>query len=59
MITYGIKKGLVGGIPVRLDNKVVGEILSVEGGFQYFSKGSKTGGDVYPTLALCKKSLES
>ena len=28
-------------------------------GFQYIPKGQRTGGDVFPTLAECKQSLEA
>lgn len=44
-------------IHVLLDGKRVGEIRSVEGGFQYFPKGQKKGGEVFQTLIDCKKSL--
>jgi len=44
-------------IHVLLENKRIGEIRSVEGGFQYFPKGQKKGGEVFPTLAACKQSL--
>jgi len=27
-------------------------------GYQYFPKGKKTGGHIFPTLAECKNSLE-
>jgi hypothetical protein len=44
---------------VYLDGRRVGEIRVVQGGFQYFTRGSRHGGEVFPTLPLCKKSLES
>lgn len=45
---------------VRLDGKVVGRIFRRDGGFQYVPNGNrKIGGEVYPTLEACKKSLES
>jgi len=44
-------------IHVLLENKRIGEIRTVDGGFQYFPKGQKKGGDVFPTLAACKQSL--
>lgn len=56
---------------VRLDDKIVGEIrnvprfVSIEGheglmareGYQYFPKGSKTGGDIFETKGQCMYSL--
>jgi len=44
-------------IAVLLDDRRVGEIRTVEGGFQYFPKGQRTGGEVFPSLAACKQSL--
>lgn len=44
-------------VKVRLDGKYIGDIKSVKGGYQYFPKGSKSGGDIYPRLELCKNSL--
>jgi len=49
-------------IKVKLDGKVTGTIKSVsshhiDDGWQYFPKGSKTGGDVFASLNLCKHSL--
>jgi hypothetical protein len=52
-------------IVVSLDDKVVGFIKRVpwapEGGigYQYFPKDQKTGGEKFPTLRECKKSLEA
>jgi len=37
----------------------VGTIRAVEGGFRYFPKGSKVGGEVFTTIAAVKQSLES
>ena len=54
MLTYQTLKNIV---RVYLDDKHVGNILEVSGGVQYFPKGQKTGGEVYPTLSACKKSL--
>ena len=42
---------------VRLDGKVVGEILETSGGFHYVPKGSKTHGSVFPTAQDVKRSL--
>jgi len=44
-------------IAVLLENKRVGEIRKVEDGFQYFPKGQRKGGEVFPTVAACKQSL--
>lgn len=44
-------------IKVKLDGKYIGDIKSVAGGYQYFPKGSKTGGDIYATIQSCKDSL--
>jgi len=44
-------------ITVKLDKKIVGEIRPVTGGWQYYPKGQKTGGEVFEKLSLCKKSL--
>lgn len=59
MITYN------GGptcVTVRLDSRVVGEIrMSLNPrGFQYFPKGKNDiSGDVFSSLAACKRSLEA
>ena len=46
-------------IRVTLDGKRVGIIYQqFDSMWQYFPKGSKDGGDKFPTLALCKRSLE-
>jgi hypothetical protein len=42
---------------VLLDNKIVGAIKQVKGGWQYFPKGSKTGGVIYCELSHCKYTL--
>lgn len=47
---------------VKLDGRVIGEIRKVKGdpngaACQYFPKGQKRGGEVFPTLSLCKYSL--
>lgn len=44
-------------LKVRTDGYISGEIRKVEGGYQYFPKGSKTGGDVFETLSQVHKSL--
>ena len=58
MIEYILKKNKKH-LQVCLDGKICGEIREVTGGYQYFPKGSKVGGDVYPTLEEVKHSLES
>lgn len=63
MIEYKFKGE--GYLRVMLDGKWVGSIAHVDttdehqGGWQYTPKGEKKGGDIFPTLALCKKSLEA
>ena len=55
MITYKNKYCVY----VYLDNKHVGNIFEIQGkGWQYFPKGQKEGGEIFASLALCKKSLE-
>lgn len=57
-------------IKVYLDGRHIGEIREVEKGesmlhgitifgYQYFPKGSKTGGEIFDTLTQCKGSLEA
>lgn len=43
---------------VKLEGKIVGAIKQVKGGFQYFPKGSKNGGEVFPLLRDCVRSLQ-
>ena len=44
---------------VYLNDKRVGTIATMVGeGFQYYTKNSKVGGEIYPTLEQCKWSLE-
>jgi len=43
---------------VRLDKKIVGQILECPNGFYFKLKGRKDRGDFFPTLAQCKQSLE-
>lgn len=57
MITYKTE------VKVYIDGKHVGTIREYKGlgghiPYQYFPKGSKTGGAPYATIELCKKSLE-
>jgi len=46
-----------GVVKVFLDKKHVGNIRNVEGGYQYFPKGHKEGGEVFKTMFDCKNSL--
>lgn len=58
MVTY--KSTLLKGEPIEnvyLDGIKVGILKIVNGGWCYFPKGQKTGGNVYPTLRQCKMSL--
>lgn len=56
MITY---KTLGNQVQVKLDGKVAGHIKPMMDGFAYFPKGSKTGGDILPSVDAVKKTLES
>jgi len=58
IMTYPLKV-----VAVYLDKKHVGDIhertQTLFGkGWQYFPKGQKEGGEMFPSLILCKKSLE-
>ena len=46
-------------LKVRLDGRSCGEICKVDGGYQYFPKGSKSGGRVFETVAEVQKSLDA
>ena len=59
IITYKDSSG--GKVAVYLKDKrekLVGYIKQETGGFRYFPAGGN-GGELFPTLNLCKKSLES
>ena len=44
---------------VKLDGKIIGEILQSQEGFYYrVKKNKKFIGECFPTLEACKKSLE-
>jgi len=45
-------------VMVFLDNKKVGKIKCRSYGYRYYPKGAKTGGELFPTLEECQKSLE-
>ena len=44
---------------VFLEGKKVGEIKKVVGGWQYFPKGSKQGGDIFKKISECEDSLKN
>jgi hypothetical protein len=46
-------------ITVFLDKKIAGHIKKVEGGFQYFPKGQKQGGEIMSSVFKVKVSLET
>jgi hypothetical protein len=58
MITYNTPYS---GIPISvlLNDKIVGHIKQVEGGYQYFPKGKKTGGPIFKAIREVKSSLEN
>jgi hypothetical protein len=58
MIMYGEPNPKTGVIPVTLSGKLVGSIKKVDSGYQYFPKGHKTGGKVFPTVIQVQMSLE-
>ena len=43
---------------VYLDGKIVGTIKKTDEGYTYYPKGKKNGGETFPTLDKCMKSLE-
>lgn len=44
-------------LKVRLDGNYVGDICKVEGGFQYFPKGCKIGGEILNSVSMVQRSL--
>lgn len=60
-ITYlyqeGVKACSKEPLLVRLDGRICGEIRNVEGGYQYFPKGSKVGGEIMESVSAVQKSL--
>jgi hypothetical protein len=46
-------------IAVKIDGRISGHIRTVNGFWQYWPKGSKIAGELFPTLDECQKSLES
>lgn len=57
MITYSVVSS-VGLVEVCLEGKLVGRIKQWKDGWQYIPLGQKRGGEIFPTLEACKKSLE-
>jgi hypothetical protein len=57
-ITYGEYDGTTNRMPVYLAGTHVGDIRGVSFGWQYFPKGSKTGGFISKEIAKIKASLE-
>jgi len=56
MITYSNIKDVVS---VFLDGRHIGDIYQqFSDGFQFFTKRSKHGGEVFTTLCACKDSVE-
>ena len=58
MITYQTTTAPKFKMKVYLDKKLTGEIRRVEGGYQYFPKGSKTGGEISPQITRIRQTLE-
>lgn len=58
--TEGEREYRTASIPVRFTGSatIVGEIRPVEGGWQYFPKGQKQGGEVFPTLRAVQADIE-
>ena len=61
MIEYLYQEGVVAcskePLKVRIDGRICGEIRKVPDGFQYFPKGTKIGGDIFPSVKAVQKSL--
>lgn len=45
-------------IKVKMSGRHIGDIKQAIGGYQYFPKGQKIGGEIYPTIKEVKQSLE-
>jgi len=58
MITYKYLNNIKSPVKVLLDNKEVGGIKSVKGGWAYFPKGSKSHGSVFGSILEVKSSIE-
>jgi len=57
MITYKTLPN--GNVKVYLDNKFVGTIKPISQSFAYYPQGSKTAGEILPTIAAVKATLEA
>lgn len=57
VVKYGL--GIREIVSVILDGKRVGVIRKEQGGWRYWPKDTDRGGELYPSLAAAKKSLES
>ena len=61
MIEYLYKEGepacSKGPLKVRLDGRICGEIRKVDGGYQYFPKGQKVGGEIFGSIGLVQKRV--
>lgn len=44
-------------LTVKLEGKIVGHIKQVAGGYQYFPKGNKYGGEIFASKIDCMNSL--
>ena len=62
MIKYLYKEGteacINGPLMVAVDGRICGEIRKVDGGFSYFPKSQKTGGEVLATVTDVQNHLE-
>jgi hypothetical protein len=58
MITYK-QSHPAADIIVLLNKKIAGSIKKQPNGYQYFPKGKKTGGQVFPTVLAVQISLEN
>lgn len=57
-ITYEDFNGRTTNIRVLLDGKVVGNIKAAAGGaYRYWPKGSKKGGESFPSITAVQRSL--
>lgn len=57
--TDGSKACLKKPLKVKLDGKSCGEIRKVTGGYQYFPKGEKKGGDIFAGISAVQNSLQT
>jgi hypothetical protein len=57
LYTEGKKACADGPLKVKLDGKPVGEIRKVKDGYQYYAKGEKKGGTVFPVVSGVQRDL--